>query len=161
MSQYMPPELWLNRPYGPPADLWALGCLLYELMTYTVPFDGSSVADLKAKVTSGQFRPIVPGRYSQELIGLMSGLLSLNPARRPGLIAIFSMPQAQERLAALPPGQLSLLPPAIMKTIQVTLCCIICFLILKDEIFERSNFTYWTACCRACPILPAYLTHDD
>ena len=31
----MPPELWLNRPYGPPADLWALGCLLYELMTYT------------------------------------------------------------------------------------------------------------------------------
>ncbi len=34
MTQYMPPELWLGRPYGTAADLWGLGCLLYELMTY-------------------------------------------------------------------------------------------------------------------------------
>ena len=34
MTQYMPPELWLGRPYGTTADLWGLGCLLYELMTY-------------------------------------------------------------------------------------------------------------------------------
>ena len=31
---YMPPELWLNKPYTFTSDLWALGCLLYELMTY-------------------------------------------------------------------------------------------------------------------------------
>ena len=31
---YMPPELWLNKPYNFTSDLWALGCLLYELMTY-------------------------------------------------------------------------------------------------------------------------------
>ena len=31
---YMPPEIWYNRPYGTPADVWAVGCLLYELMTY-------------------------------------------------------------------------------------------------------------------------------
>lgn len=30
----MPPEIWFNRPYGTPADVWAVGCLLYELMTY-------------------------------------------------------------------------------------------------------------------------------
>jgi hypothetical protein len=30
----MPIEIWMNRPYGTPADVWAVGCLLYELMTY-------------------------------------------------------------------------------------------------------------------------------
>ena len=84
-----------------------------------VPFDGASMADLKARVIAGQFRAIVPGRYSPELVGLMTGLLSLNPARRPSLVDIFSLPQSQERLAALPPGQLAILPPAVMKTIRV------------------------------------------
>ena len=31
---FMPPELWSNQPYTFSSDLWALGCLLYELMTY-------------------------------------------------------------------------------------------------------------------------------
>ena len=31
---YMPPELWQNKKYTFSSDLWALGCLLYELMTY-------------------------------------------------------------------------------------------------------------------------------
>lgn len=30
----MPPELWSNQPYTFSSDLWALGCCLYELMTY-------------------------------------------------------------------------------------------------------------------------------
>ena len=84
-----------------------------------VPFDGASITDLKAKITSGQFKPIVPGRYSPELVGLMTSLLSLNPSRRPTLVNIFVMPQCQARLQLLPPSQLSILPPAVMKTIQV------------------------------------------
>ena len=86
---------------------------------FRVPFDGASIADLKAKVTSGQFRPVAPGRYSSDLVGLMTSLLSLNPARRPTLVHIFGLPQSQERLAALPASQLSILPPEVMKTIQV------------------------------------------
>lgn len=31
---YMPPELWLNKPYSYSSDMWALGCCLYELMMF-------------------------------------------------------------------------------------------------------------------------------
>ena len=28
---YLSPELLSSQPYGPPADVWALGCILYEV----------------------------------------------------------------------------------------------------------------------------------
>jgi serine/threonine protein kinase len=33
---YMAPEIWKGRPYTYGADVWSLGCLLYEMLTYTV-----------------------------------------------------------------------------------------------------------------------------
>jgi serine/threonine protein kinase len=35
---YMAPEIWKSRPYTLAADVWSLGCLLYEMMTYAVCF---------------------------------------------------------------------------------------------------------------------------
>lgn len=39
---YRPPEILLDMPYYLPADVWALGCLLYELYTKEVLFPGKS-----------------------------------------------------------------------------------------------------------------------
>jgi len=43
--EYMAPELIRRRGYGKGVDYWALGCLIYEMLTSTVPFspvcDGS------------------------------------------------------------------------------------------------------------------------
>lgn len=89
---YMPPELWLNKPYNFTSDLWALGCLLYELMTYRVPFEAKSMAELRTKVMSGRYRPITPGKYSNDLILLMQSLLQINPQRRPDLDKILTAP---------------------------------------------------------------------
>ena len=33
---YMSPEVYQNQPYTFKADIWALGCLLYELCTFQV-----------------------------------------------------------------------------------------------------------------------------
>lgn len=43
---YMPPELWQNKKYTFTSDLWALGCLLYELMTYRSALHLTSAATL-------------------------------------------------------------------------------------------------------------------
>jgi serine/threonine protein kinase len=39
-----------RRPYGFLSDSWALGCLLYEMTTLTVPFEARSMNELRYKV---------------------------------------------------------------------------------------------------------------
>ncbi|KAI9023893.1 kinase-like domain-containing protein [Hyaloraphidium curvatum] len=35
---YLAPEILRGQPYGPPADLWALGCLVYSMLVGVPPF---------------------------------------------------------------------------------------------------------------------------
>lgn len=35
----MSPEIFKNHPYNDKSDVWALGCLLYELLTLKHAFD--------------------------------------------------------------------------------------------------------------------------
>lgn len=43
---YMSPELVQEKPYDHTSDLWALGCILYELHTGLPPFYATSVVQL-------------------------------------------------------------------------------------------------------------------
>uniref|UniRef100_A0A1I8F6K6 non-specific serine/threonine protein kinase n=1 Tax=Macrostomum lignano TaxID=282301 RepID=A0A1I8F6K6_9PLAT len=40
---YMSPELMEEKPYDHSADLWALGCILYELLTGSPPFSTNNI----------------------------------------------------------------------------------------------------------------------
>ena len=51
------------------------------------------MTELRERVIAGRVKPVTPGTYSPELVGLMHGLLTLTPARRPTLTAILTMPQ--------------------------------------------------------------------
>ena len=49
---YMAPEV-IMQEYGPPADLWSIGMLLYQLLTGTFPF-WDSVQNLSLQQASSQ-----------------------------------------------------------------------------------------------------------
>ena len=40
---FMPPEVTLGKPYDSKADVWAIGIILYELITFKKPFDGDTM----------------------------------------------------------------------------------------------------------------------
>ena len=40
------PELLLGSSHGPPVDLWALGCVAFELLTGFPPFTGDCVEEV-------------------------------------------------------------------------------------------------------------------
>ncbi|CAG9466460.1 unnamed protein product [Pedinophyceae sp. YPF-701] len=98
---YMPPEVWKNRAYGYSSDVWALGCLLYEMATFTVPFEARSMSELRYKVMRGRYTP-VPRLYSADLSNLVSALLDPSPDARPTLEQILSSEAVQRRRHLLP-----------------------------------------------------------
>ena len=46
---YMAPEIWEGKPAGPASDIYSLGCVLYEILTGEVLFDGESAAEVMTK----------------------------------------------------------------------------------------------------------------
>ncbi|XP_074119814.1 serine/threonine-protein kinase Nek8 isoform X2 [Sminthopsis crassicaudata] len=88
---YISPELCEGKPYNQKSDIWALGCVLYELASLKRAFEAANLPALVLKIMSGTFAPI-SDRYSVELRQLVLSLLSLEPSQRPPLSHIMAQP---------------------------------------------------------------------
>jgi len=79
---YMAPEIIAKKEYyGPPADVWSLGVILYAMLSGKFPFKGSTEKDLFANITKGIYIP--PAAVSIAARNLLSKLLNVSPIRRP------------------------------------------------------------------------------
>ncbi|KAM7085133.1 serine/threonine-protein kinase SIK3 isoform 3-T3 [Molossus nigricans] len=78
---YAAPELFEGKEYdGPKVDIWSLGVVLYVLVCGALPFDGSTLQNLRARVLSGKFR--IPFFMSTECEHLIRHMLVLDPGKR-------------------------------------------------------------------------------
>jgi len=47
---YLSPEMCQGLEYGPKSDMWAAGCVLYEMMSLRKPFDAENLPSLVARI---------------------------------------------------------------------------------------------------------------
>ncbi|MBL4850289.1 MAG: serine/threonine protein kinase, partial [Planctomycetes bacterium] len=83
---YMSPEQFSHKKeeVGPPTDVWALGVILFELLTGALPFEADSILALGAQIMRG--RPKLPSQLRadlpRELDTIYRKALQVSPAER-------------------------------------------------------------------------------
>ncbi|CAB3381205.1 Hypothetical predicted protein [Cloeon dipterum] len=90
--EYFSPELCRGEAYGRKSDVWALGCVLYEMMTLTRPFHATSVPGLAIKILSGEVKPPDAQKYSEILRQLRKDMMHPEPSERVGIRACAACP---------------------------------------------------------------------
>jgi serine/threonine protein kinase len=84
---YMAPEQWRGRP-EPASDVYALGCVLFELATGETPFDGSLPQLMIAHLEQRPSRPSWVRDMPIELERVIMRALAKDPAMRPTMAEV-------------------------------------------------------------------------
>ena len=93
---YFSPELWRNQPYDDRSDVWALGCILYEMVMMKLPFH-------KAKhVLWGVFSP--PDHANAEINTLIKRILVVNSKERPDVAGLLQHERVKAVASSLLPS---------------------------------------------------------
>ena len=94
---YLSPEICENKKYNSKTDIWSLGCLLYEMCTFSHPFDGRDMRSLMSRIKNSQPLPL-PRLFSDNLRNLIYKMLSKDPNDRPTINQILGLPFIKQRL---------------------------------------------------------------
>lgn len=94
---YLAPEIWAGEKYDTKADMWSLGCILFEMCSLEKPFLGNNQKELFDRVLAGRHKEI-PSQYSNDLKRLVDGLLSMDPSFRPTSQQILQLPFLREAM---------------------------------------------------------------
>ena len=85
-----------EKPYNQKSDVWALGCLLYEMLALEVPFKAKDIMNLMRMIMFRHPQPIRGGNYSSSMRNLVKSLLAKDPKRRPSVRQILTHPLFRE-----------------------------------------------------------------
>lgn len=91
---YLSPEVCQEKPYNWASDIWAMGCVLYELCALKVPFDAPNLSALVQRICCSPL-PNIPNHYSQETRRLGLEMLNRSPEKRPMASDILQQPLIQ------------------------------------------------------------------
>lgn len=81
-AQYVSPELLTDKRANKSSDLWALGCIIYQLLSGLPPFRASNEYQIFKKIIALDFE--FPTGFPEVPKGLVQSILVLDPTKRLG-----------------------------------------------------------------------------
>ena len=85
---YMSPEQACGKPIDKRSDIWSFGCLMYEMLTGQVPFDGDTATEIIARIIERQPDwDLLPNETPENVRILLRRCLEKNQDERLGDIA--------------------------------------------------------------------------
>lgn len=97
---YYSPEAISGLGYNESTDIWGLGCVMYELATFRVPFNARNLGDLRRAILYEKPAPI-PAVYSKDMENLIMSMLCKDPKIRPSAAQILAYPPLCKRFPEL------------------------------------------------------------
>ena len=96
---YMSPELFKKEEYSKKIDIWALGCFLFELMTFKPPFTGYSIRQLSSAVRNERYsKNIDTLTYSKDLKNIIKKILIKDMNLRPSILDILNLDDINSKI---------------------------------------------------------------
>ena len=112
---FMAPEVVRGRGYGLPADWWALGILVFEMLTGGCPFEGDTQVDIFKRIMATPRVVAYPADMPGDAVSFIQQLLVGAPTRRLAGVDCHAHPFVSAfELTALLSGQLT--PPNVVST---------------------------------------------
>lgn len=91
---YLSPEMVSGQPHGKPVDVWAVGVLMYELLTGKAPFEGHDASTTYQKiirgVASSDFK--IPGSLNESGREFLCQMLTRDQWKRPSFTELLLHP---------------------------------------------------------------------
>ena len=87
---YFSPELCQERPYNNKSDVWALGCLVFELVSGVPPFTAQNQVALAQKIVDSPPARLPP-HVTPELAFVVGQMLAKDPERRPSVADVLQL----------------------------------------------------------------------
>ncbi|XP_071803322.1 serine/threonine-protein kinase Nek10-like isoform X1 [Asterias amurensis] len=85
---YNCPEIIQSQPYGEKADVWAAGCILYQMAMLRPPFYSSNMLALASKIVEADYDPIPKDDYSELMISTVRKCLTAQQDFRPDIVQV-------------------------------------------------------------------------
>ncbi|XP_008937769.1 PREDICTED: serine/threonine-protein kinase Nek10, partial [Merops nubicus] len=88
---YSCPEVVKSEPYGEKADVWAAGCILYQMATLNPPFYSTNMLSLATKIVGAAYEPVPEGLYSEKVSFTIKRCLTPDAEARPDIVEVSSL----------------------------------------------------------------------
>nr|XP_060637879.1 serine/threonine-protein kinase Nek10 isoform X1 [Anolis sagrei ordinatus] len=88
---YSCPEVVKSEPYGEKADVWAVGCVLYQMATLNPPFYSTNMLSLATKIVEAAYEPVPDGIFSEKVSAIIKQCLTPDAENRPDIVEVSSM----------------------------------------------------------------------